>query len=407
MPYSKFSYEEVKTKKSSISLNTLTYEKDMIEHQAKLKSLEIDLDQKWDLCEFYGSKTLVYFQLSPEFIQLLIDTITLHFSSQTKFLSLHRIEVILGVCLNIFHDENAELKQNERYYLFVLKFILQYVNDENTKSEVLDTLYNLFESTTNIHTKMVIADIMFLNGLDDIGYDMLHYIRHQENEMEMNTRPDIASDSQNVHNSEINQSVLRCSVRLIEIYQTNDLDEEVIIAHLGNSIESSLERLKDDPTLFRYDNDDEEIHVSFNLSTVLANAWTFIQQHPHREELQTILTEHLTDAFEYCSTGYLARIISSIQGFSDDPKLQITISEKERLKPIVNRRVDEIVRNMPQDILDNMIDTDNTIFVQFILDHLDLVEFTIENKEDVLNVLKYYCQNDNLVWKDDKIEIVR
>jgi hypothetical protein len=400
------SYLRIKGKahefKQGIELNSNTFQEDLQKHQTELMSDDTTIERKWDLCVFYGSKVTSYIHIKPDLVSLLANIIWEYFVQDIKFLSFQNTNVVIQVCEKIIRNE-CHIKGNERFYICILKFLLRYTHDEEIRTIVFNELMDLFVQTRNINIRMIIADVMLLNGFETVGEQLLQRIRLMEQPTVTNRR-NITNDTQNVHNSEINSSVLQCSVRLIELYQSNELKSDEILKELDNPLLGLvLERLETDTTLFHYE--EEKSNVSFNLPTVLANTWQFIKMHENSSELKKILTEHLIDATNYCSTGYLARIISTIQGFSDDEKLQIRISPIERLKPIMKMRMDSIIRDMPQHILDNMIEVNNNVFTQYILDHLDLTEFAMEKPSHVLEILETYCQNDKLYWHENKIHI--
>jgi hypothetical protein len=93
---------------------------------------------------------------------------------------------------------------------------------------------------------------------------------------------------------------------------------------------------------------------NISISVLLNAVWKFSHLNiQNKEELLKRLKEELTDSFDVCCTGIVARLMSVIQGFTDDEDLFIKISEKEQVK---NRMIFEIEKSIIIEKIDPIVD---------------------------------------------------
>lgn len=234
-----------------------------------------------------------------------------------------------------------------RDYLQILKRMLRYESIESCdKDMILNELNDIFIAN-DIFIKMEVADIMILNGYADIGEDMLNIIR----EIEMNeintshSKNNIYQDSQNVHSSNINKSVLKASVKLMKLEEPEDYDDGEIKSILFEHTKSDDSETRDIIciVLRRIDIDESKFSVdknTFKLYNVFSSLLKYIKKHSYANELYKRLISEMVEMHKYCSTGHLSRLISSIQGFTEDPELTITISDSERTSAVIRTYLD-------------------------------------------------------------------
>ena len=125
-----------------------------------------------------------------------------------------------------------------------------------------------------------------------------------------------------------------------------------------------IDRIEIDTARFSHGDD------RFSLYNVFSNLWVFITRHKQQDELKTRLLEELNEMHSYCSTGHLSRLINVIQGYTEDPKLCIKISEQSQIKAVVSVILEKILSNAPEDVMDSMIG-DQTLFAQFIVNEVN------------------------------------
>jgi hypothetical protein len=301
------------------------------------------------------------------------------------------------------------------FYFQLLRYLLRSAfSIPEFKNSLLDEFREYFNTTTYIRARMEIADIFLLNGYIDEGMNMLATIRELETPGKTDELTTISHDSQNVHNHNINDSVIKASIRLIETQQSNDYSKDIVFGnllrlypHKLDTIQHVLDRFDLDMAKFvyKYTVEKEQRQIIFGLKIIFSNLWHFIDRHKNSDELKRILIEQMGEMDDYCSSGHLARLISVIQGFTDDEQLQITVSTKERLTEIVKHKLDILLETAPTDIIENMIDTDNQKFARWICDTFSIDEYVVadEDTNAVLDIIKRYTQNDNIVIVDNQL----
>lgn len=87
------------------------------------------------------------------------------------------------------------------------------------------------------------------------------------------------------------------------------------------------------------------------LHDVLNAVWKFIHSHVDKDVLLLRLKEELIDASEVCSTGILSRLVNSIQSFTLDTELQISMSDIEELKAKIIHNINTELQNKQCDVI--------------------------------------------------------
>lgn len=87
------------------------------------------------------------------------------------------------------------------------------------------------------------------------------------------------------------------------------------------------------------------------LHDVLNAVWKFIHSHVDKDVLLLRLKEELIDASDVCSTGILSRLINSIQSFTLDTELQISMSDIEELKAKIIHNINTELQNKQCDVI--------------------------------------------------------
>jgi len=192
----------------------------------------------------------------------------------------------------------------------------------------------------------------------------------------------VYEDTQNVHTTSINTNVLKVAYYLIleaqKILSKNtdfryhipDVIEE--LSKENADIKKAINRIHIDSATFEYKNEHDNV-MKMDLPLGFKAIYVWISFHTHKDELFSRFKEELYAMKNYCSTGYLARLVNSIQGFDEDENLCIRISDAQellsRLKMQFNSSIDKLSDEENDDIMDAMIGKDKTKF----LDHIKAV----------------------------------
>jgi len=138
----------------------------------------------------------------------------------------------------------------------------------------------------------------------------------------------IYSDTQNVHDSEINRSVNNSINNLLKAHSNSLKQENEIINKL---IEIKFLRIEDLLIYFKI----KDIHSYFNLTyfEIFQLVFAEIEHHNFNPEILKRLEEELNDASCMCFTGRISRTVNSLSGFSD--LVSVNISETSQINAIM------------------------------------------------------------------------
>jgi hypothetical protein len=329
------------------------------------------------------------------------------------YLRFRNQEVSSRISIDLF-DKGVRLKIDQIPYIQILKHILK--SEDSTDEEIgniLNEFEMLFENpTVSIYTKMEIADLFILNNREQRGNEMLNVIRGFQQTGQLKHNDTVYSDSQNVHNSTVNESVLNSCSYLIKQEQVFEIRMDNVRNELikqfqthTRSIETVLTRVEIDTSRFR-----SGIHA-FSLYELFSSLWNYINKHKHKTELLKRLVEEISSMALYCATGHLSRFINVIQGYTEDPSLQIKISDKSQIKSVVSTYLDKLLFLADEQITDSIIENDKTPFYNFISTSINLkIEEWIkeygEIQEHIISAVEKYSQWNYWNIKDNILNVV-
>ena len=307
-------------------------------------------------------------------------------------------------------------------YFQILKHLLKSVYTEITqKNNILNEFEHIFNNPlTTLYSKMEIADIFILNNRRHRGYEMLNIIRREElflnnqileeEENKINNKT-FYQDSQNVHNSDLNESVLKVCVNIILLEQEtqfNPKEVKKILFDIFPSetkiIEKVIERIEIDTTEFKFKND------KFNLYVLFSSLWSYINKHQYKNELYKRLGEEFISMSLYCSTGHLSRLINTIQGYTTNDDLVIKISDKDQIKSVINTYLEKQFLNASDKVTDSILDEDKTPFYDFIVNQINKNILHIKKEygevnEHIINAIEQYTQKSGWIIENDKLKL--
>ena len=171
-------------------------------------------------------------------------------------------------------------------------------------------------------------------------------------------RHNIFKNSQNVHNHAVEESVEKMieyistfvprTVSPYTFEKAKDDLTELIKAEPDDAkravLESAMVRITIDRAIYG------RFHLS--LAHIIAKMWTYIQDSPHRDELQKRLLEELIDSNNKCSSGYVSRIVNTLSGFGD---MSLQISFEDQIVTVLETRLNaEIMNDENGDTIDTV-----------------------------------------------------
>jgi hypothetical protein len=171
----------------------------------------------------------------------------------------------------------------------------------------------------------------------------------------------VYADTQNVHNTKVNQSVLNATKTLYkkyEVFLKSDHRGEILenIQQILMSkypqktelIRKSIKYIKQSVATFR---------IGITLADAFKSVWLWIVEHEHSEELHIRLMEELKEMKGFCTTGHLARIVNVIQGFTEEKELVVTISDVDQCNAVVRHFLSkQLAECQDESVIDGMTD---------------------------------------------------
>jgi hypothetical protein len=359
-------------------------------------------------------------------------------SIRLNYLSYKNEYISFNISSQIYQNNVKEILAPSSYFQIIKHLLRSNRCNEIIGDALFEDLDSIFRDPgTNIYSKMEIADIHLLNSRVEKGNQLLDEIRllqrrreeennfvleddfHEDFEDDVGyeqIQDTIYSDTQNVHNSVINLSVIQACIYLITLencppFSVPGVKEELQNIYPDNleaqrSIDIVLERIQIDAAVFRHE------HDSFTLHNLFSALWSFICKHENRTEIKKILVEEMISMSRYCSTGHLSRFINVIQGFHNLRELDIKISNEEQIKAVVMTFLNlSMSKEDSDEINDSIVGDNKKPFLEFVKSKMNekipsiISEYNLneEEVEHILNAVKKYTKFENWILTDNII----
>jgi hypothetical protein len=212
----------------------------------------------------------------------------------------------------------------------------------------------------------------------------------------------VYGDNQNVHNSEINKTVVKAATNLYMMYKEMleiESDDYKIQQYKAEILHDIMKNLKS--RYSHHKEDIEELHIYIldssavfgdrilSLQDIFLALCLWINDSPAKLDLEVRLFDEIKEMKGQCSTGHLARFVNVIQGFTDDPELCIRISSKDQcismVRTYLNRRLSEC---KDEKVVDGMLSGD-LAYIKFLRKCVSekILEWEKEYGKDILEFL--------------------
>jgi hypothetical protein len=308
---------------------------------------------------------------------------------------------------------------NNKKYIEISKTLLQNIrnytrNDINNSSSITSNNFNnnLNRVVNNIKNKPVITNNTVTNtrNVPDLLVDRdgtTYPIPPDINVPPLNIRTievkkplsSIYDDSQNVHNSTINQTTLNTAMELISKYnpENNKLD---FVYYKTKSFEElpPVQVEKVEKSIHRINTDTATFGKGFTLYTLYQSLLNLIEKHTQKRDLEERLLDELIDMSGKCSTGHLSRIINVLQGFDTTLQVKVKININDEIYAKIKHLIEQgVINNDNMDeIMEDMLSENKTIYIKFIKDLIDTKIDEIIKEYENVNV------NDIVGYNSDK-----
>jgi hypothetical protein len=245
--------------------------------------------------------------------------------------------------------------------------------------EMIDKYYTV-DTTEATSILMELVDMLIDFSPED-GKQLLAYLR-EKRKTANDASPSmdgaectVYADSQSAHNADISDSTRRAAKYLVEMYpllvapenKNNYYDN--IKAMLISECEKDCKNI--DVIIDRIYSDNATFGIDVTVDQVLMSLLIWINEQVKEGKFARVdifkrLTEEFNDMENYCSSGLLSRIINCMQGFTDDIRLAIRISDREQIKSVVYTHLNKEIQACQDDvIIDGLVDK-NIKFLNFV-----------------------------------------
>jgi len=283
----------------------------------------------------------------------------------------------LAHAMNIYNFPQDYVSR-PKFRTLALRYLFQYRNkDRNcpTVQNLVETAVKMFHELESPANRCEIADIVHTFSPDS-SHKLLEHLRRETKTVETKTpglppSTSVYEDSQNVHNSKINQTVIKVTETLYNqaenIINLKGVSKEENYSHkntclqeiknfLVNKYPEKSSLLEDSIEYIR--SSTASFGTNFlSMTDALLSLWIWIQSQKADviDELESRLLEELKEMNGLCTTGHLSRLMNVIQGFTEDENLCIRISNIEQCSSVVKKYLTkELMECTDPDVMDGM-----------------------------------------------------
>jgi hypothetical protein len=197
-------------------------------------------------------------------------------------------------------------------------------------------------------------------------------------QLNKNTNKSVYNDSQNVHESSINKSVIDAAKKLISEYKPERIltfEYSQYEYNERDKIKESIHRIMTDVTTF---------NNGFTLYEVYQSLLQKIETSSNKDELYKRLKEELIDMSGLCATGHLSRLLMVSQGFDNNEtmvKMDIDKEMYSKIKSYLDKAIQEAENS--DDLIESLVG-DKKLIKTFI--HVEGVKILQEIVKEYKNV---------------------
>ena len=312
---------------------------------------------------------------------------------------------------------------NNKKYTEVSKSLLQTVrnNNNNSNNNTTVTFNNNLNRISNIVKNKPINNVININNRIPIQTNIqnrpqllvdrdgtTYPIPPDINVPPLQTRPimevkkperSIYDDSQNVHNTTINQSTLNTASELINRYDPQNRRVDFVYYKTKSLEELPPEQIeKVEKSIHRINTDTSTFGKGFTLYIIYQSLLNLIERHSQKNDLNERLLDELIDMSGKCSTGHLSRLINVLQGFETDLQVKVKININDEIYAKIKHLIEQAVINDEKmdDIMEDMLSENKTIYISFVKKVINDNIFEIVKEYDNVNT------NDITGYKNDK-----
>jgi hypothetical protein len=278
-----------------------------------------------------------------------------------------------------FFTLGKERKYPLMLLLLTCRFIISfYPLESEIRDDVLEFILDIADNKNEAeHIRAECADILYSIGVQEeviYGMKILQELGHMDQDLNKIT---LYSNTQNVHDSTIQDSVRKIIRTLHKEYLQNNTQNNLIgncsLEYLHKLITDEAQykhtdrlqefftRLMTDPTRFEGLNlVDVFILIVWKISTFSLEI---------KSECYKRLIEEIIDSQQTCHTGYVSRLVNVLSGFVEGDEYMLTMDPKDELRSAVFARLNASISVLPtylkDDVLNSLWSDDKSVFQEF------------------------------------------
>lgn len=305
------------------------------------------------------------------------------FISDDKLSCSYRYKIILSLKDKKIAFLYAGLKKfisNDKNDLYYRILGCQYLLSEKQEQRVCEEfLVSIVSDEQNPYNQRADAcDILLQYAQGDVKLLAQKYIlqlgkvdRHSYN---------LYDNAQNVHNVEIEKSVVECIeyIASFDLMKHNNesitfefVEQSILNINKNDNIVVSLNRIALDRAVYG--------QVQITLQQILLKIWSFVSSHKDEAVLKQRLIEELNDMAGTCSSGFASRLVNTLSGFID---VSLRISWSDQITANLSGRLNALIRELDdldqqEKILEQMTNeniSDKTALLEFLTKNISAIQ---------------------------------
>lgn len=344
-----------------------------------------------------------------------------------SYLTYNDEEALLTLCSHFFENRFVVKKHTDDGLVddFDTHFVLQLLNDTTliklaqqmfSNEELLTHFIHWIDDCNVFEQKSNILDVLLRYYPDD------HDVKEIYEEMKFgkNKKKNTFYDNdQNAHDDTITKNVIDQAEKLLKKYREDDLnkpysdfvDPRKIVTDFFKSYKTKLDKTSLESFIERLCIDNTTFGSGFQLRELFFAIMHHINSSLHKKELINILSEEIVAMKNLCSSGYVARMINTLQGI--DHEYSVTIDFFDQLYAAISFRLGRDMENAHEDIMLGSIGEEHrNEYNNFVIEHVNgyLSELITDyGKEDVdkhlINAVQKLVNNCSLNYDGNILSI--
>ena len=191
----------------------------------------------------------------------------------------------------------------------------------------VDCSYNNMKVLPNIMTWNTLRNFDYqANEIEYIPPNVIRFLNQMENKKK---NLSVYTDSQNVHNHTIQESIRDSIYNIISIKPTITIDsmfQEILLNRiLTDECKKAIIEFSDD-------NDTHSV-LNITFAELMHSVWCVMRDHSDYKSLYEILNIEMLDSLCKCFTGRMSRLINCLNGF--DSRVSIQMSDNDQISNVI------------------------------------------------------------------------